>query len=39
MAACKQDNLDILEEVLSADASSFDINHTDGPGNAALHYA
>ncbi|KAG0072493.1 hypothetical protein BGZ93_009739 [Podila epicladia] len=39
MAACKQDNLDILEEVLSSDASSFDINHTDGLGNSALHYA
>ncbi|KAF8934844.1 hypothetical protein BGZ47_010191 [Haplosporangium gracile] len=39
VAACKEDNLDMLEEVLSADASSFDINHTDGLGNAALHYA
>ncbi|KAG0061575.1 hypothetical protein BGZ89_011326 [Linnemannia elongata] len=39
VAACKEDNLDLLEEVLSADASSFDINHTDGLGNAALHYA
>ncbi|KAF9899526.1 hypothetical protein EC991_008771 [Linnemannia zychae] len=39
IAACKEDNLDILEQVLSADASSFDINHTDGLGNAALHYA
>ncbi|KAG0316025.1 hypothetical protein BGZ97_007536 [Linnemannia gamsii] len=39
VAACKEDNLDLLETVLSADASSFDINHTDGVGNAALHYA
>ncbi|KAF9326795.1 hypothetical protein BG006_009815 [Podila minutissima] len=39
MAACKQDNLDMLEEVLSSDATSFDINHTDGLGNSALHYA
>ncbi|KAG0034969.1 hypothetical protein BGZ81_001918 [Podila clonocystis] len=39
MAACKEDNLDILEEVLSSDGSSFDINHTDGLGNSALHYA
>ncbi|KAF9133566.1 hypothetical protein BGX30_012227 [Mortierella sp. GBA39] len=39
VAACKEDNLDMLEEVLSADASSFDVNHTDGLGNAALHYA
>ncbi|KAF9551584.1 hypothetical protein EC957_006476 [Mortierella hygrophila] len=39
VAACKQDNLDMLETVLSADASSFDVNHTDGLGNAALHYA
>ncbi|KAF9125986.1 hypothetical protein BGW39_007008 [Mortierella sp. 14UC] len=39
VAACKEDNLDMLETVLSADASSFDINHTDGLGNAALHYA
>lgn len=39
MAACKEDNLDLLEQVLSADASTFDINHTDGLGNAALHYA
>ncbi|KAF9411093.1 hypothetical protein BGZ94_001447, partial [Podila epigama] len=39
IAACRDDNLEILEEVLSADASSFDINHTDGLGNSALHYA
>ncbi|KAG0267499.1 hypothetical protein BG011_004533 [Mortierella polycephala] len=39
IAACKEDNLDMLEEVLSADTSSFDINHTDGLGNSALHYA
>ncbi|KAG0288236.1 hypothetical protein BGZ96_007965 [Linnemannia gamsii] len=39
VAACKEDNLDLLEKVLSADASSFDVNHTDGLGNAALHYA
>ncbi|KAI8599729.1 ankyrin repeat-containing domain protein [Dissophora ornata] len=39
IAACKEDNLDLLEEVLSADSSSFDINHTDGLGNSALHYA
>ncbi|KAG9325955.1 hypothetical protein KVV02_005799 [Mortierella alpina] len=39
MAACKDDNLDMLEEVLSADSSNFDINHTDGLGNSALHNA
>ncbi|KAF9086794.1 hypothetical protein BGX29_008039 [Mortierella sp. GBA35] len=39
VAACKQDNLEILEQVLSADASTFDINHADGLGNSALHYA
>ncbi|KAG0205394.1 hypothetical protein BGX28_003015 [Mortierella sp. GBA30] len=39
IAACKDDNLDMLEQVLSADSSSFDINHTDGLGNSALHYA
>ncbi|KAG0373608.1 hypothetical protein BGX24_011471 [Mortierella sp. AD032] len=38
-AACKEDNLDLLEEVLEADASTFDVNHTDALGNAALHYA
>lgn len=39
MAACKDDNLDILEKVLAADASEIDINHTDEAGNTALHYA
>jgi len=39
MAACREDDLDLLEEVLSSDASSFDINHTDGLGNSALHIA
>jgi len=39
MAACKDDNLDILEKVLAADASAIDINHTDEAGNTALHYA
>ncbi|KAF9925786.1 hypothetical protein FBU30_004492 [Linnemannia zychae] len=39
LAACKEDNLDILENVLTADVSSFDINHTDGLGNSALYYA
>ncbi|KAF9999849.1 hypothetical protein BGZ80_003310 [Entomortierella chlamydospora] len=39
IAACKDDNLDMLEQVLSSDSSSFDINHTDGDGNSALHYA
>ncbi|KAF9186639.1 hypothetical protein BGZ51_001827 [Haplosporangium sp. Z 767] len=39
IAACKEDNLDMLEKVLSADTSSFDINHADGLGNSALHYA
>ncbi|GJJ73891.1 hypothetical protein EMPS_06249 [Entomortierella parvispora] len=39
MAACKDDNLDILEKVLAADASAIDINHTDESGNTALHYA
>ncbi|KAF9571854.1 hypothetical protein EC968_010582 [Mortierella alpina] len=29
----------MLENVLSADSSNFDINHTDGLGNSALHYA
>ncbi|KAF9572453.1 hypothetical protein EC968_009931 [Mortierella alpina] len=39
MAACKSDNLDMLDEVLSSDADSFNINYTDGVGNSALHYA
>ncbi|KAI9234155.1 MAG: ankyrin repeat-containing domain protein [Podila humilis] len=39
MAACREDDLDVLEEVLSSDASSFDINHTDGLGNTVLHIA
>ncbi|KAI1316229.1 hypothetical protein EDD11_010276 [Mortierella claussenii] len=39
MAACKSDNLDLLDEVLSSDPSTFDVNHTDGLGNSALHYA
>ncbi|KAG0351016.1 hypothetical protein BGZ54_003460, partial [Gamsiella multidivaricata] len=39
IAACKDDNLDMLEQILSADSSSFDINHTDELGNSALHYA
>ncbi|KAG0002523.1 hypothetical protein BGZ65_002557 [Modicella reniformis] len=39
ITACREDNLDMLETVLSADKSSFDINHTDGLGNSALHYA
>ncbi|KAG0215114.1 hypothetical protein BGX28_000819 [Mortierella sp. GBA30] len=42
MAACKDDNLDLLDEVLSSEASdpdAFDINFTDGLGNCALHYA
>ncbi|KAF9946524.1 hypothetical protein BGZ70_003175, partial [Mortierella alpina] len=39
MAACREDNLDMLENVLSADSSNFNINHTDGQGNSALHYA
>ncbi|KAF9105830.1 hypothetical protein BGX27_009419 [Mortierella sp. AM989] len=38
IAACKEDNLDKLEEVL-ADASSSIINHTDEEGNSALHHA
>ncbi|KAF9363830.1 hypothetical protein BGX34_003208 [Mortierella sp. NVP85] len=38
-AACKQDSLEILEEVLSSDKTSFNINHRDGLGNSALHYA
>ncbi|KAF8946392.1 hypothetical protein BGZ46_005786, partial [Entomortierella lignicola] len=39
IAACKDDNLDLLEEVLSSDNTSFDINHTDQEGNSALHHA
>ncbi|KAG0057408.1 hypothetical protein BGZ83_010867 [Gryganskiella cystojenkinii] len=39
MTACKDDNLDILEKVLAADASAIDINHTDETGKTALHYA
>lgn len=39
MAACREDDLDVLEEVLSSDASTFDINHTDGLGNTVLHIA
>ncbi|KAK3828875.1 MAG: ankyrin repeat-containing domain protein [Benniella sp.] len=38
-AACKQDSLEMLEEVLSSDKTSFNINHRDGLGNSALHYA
>ncbi|KAG0245208.1 hypothetical protein BGW41_002677 [Actinomortierella wolfii] len=37
--ACRSDNLDLLEEVLSNDPSAFDINYTDGVGNSALHIA
>ncbi|KAF9286867.1 hypothetical protein BGZ68_002481 [Mortierella alpina] len=39
IAACKDDNLDMLEKVLTADSSIFDINHKDDLGNSALHYA
>ncbi|CAO3563660.1 unnamed protein product [Mortierella alpina] len=39
MVACKNDDLDMLEGVLSADSSNFDINHIDDLGNSALHYA
>ncbi|KAF9956682.1 hypothetical protein BGZ72_002568 [Mortierella alpina] len=39
IAACKDDDLDMLEKVLSADSSIFDINHTDSHGNSALHHA
>ncbi|KAF9279771.1 hypothetical protein BGZ68_007711 [Mortierella alpina] len=39
LAACREDNLELLEEVLSSDSSTFDINHRDGAGNSALHYA
>ncbi|KAF9185328.1 hypothetical protein BGZ51_002716 [Haplosporangium sp. Z 767] len=38
LAACNGDNLEMLDDVLS-DPSSFNINHTDGVGNSALHYA
>ncbi|KAF9914409.1 hypothetical protein BX616_008378 [Lobosporangium transversale] len=39
LAACKEDNLEILDKVLSSDPSTFDINFTDGLGNTPLHYA
>ncbi|KAF9958040.1 hypothetical protein BGZ72_000971 [Mortierella alpina] len=39
MAACKDDNLDLLDEVLSSHPDTFDINYADGIGNTALHYA
>ncbi|KAF9896830.1 hypothetical protein BX616_006678, partial [Lobosporangium transversale] len=39
IAACREDNLEMLEQVLSSDHSSYDINHTDAFGNSALHYA
>ncbi|KAG0264932.1 hypothetical protein BG011_005854 [Mortierella polycephala] len=38
LTACNEDNLDMLDDVLS-DPTSLDINHTDGVGNSALHYA
>ncbi|KAF9965955.1 hypothetical protein BGZ70_003710 [Mortierella alpina] len=37
MAACKSDDLEMLEDVLSSDSKT--INFIDGPGNTALHYA
>ncbi|GJJ70777.1 hypothetical protein EMPS_03127 [Entomortierella parvispora] len=39
LAACREDNLGLLDEVLSSEPDSFSINHTDGLGNSALHYA
>ncbi|KAG0327064.1 hypothetical protein BGZ99_008404 [Dissophora globulifera] len=39
MAACREDNLELLDEVLSSDPKSFDVNYTDGLGNTALHNA
>ncbi|KAF9360908.1 hypothetical protein BGX26_007111 [Mortierella sp. AD094] len=38
-AACNDDNLELLEEVLDSDPTTFDVNSTDGLGNTALHYA
>lgn len=37
LAAAKSDNEDLLLEIF--DQGSFDINHQDGLGNTALHYA
>ncbi|KAF9433391.1 hypothetical protein BGZ76_009507 [Entomortierella beljakovae] len=37
--ACQNDDLDMLEQILTADISSFNINHTDDEGNSALHHA
>ncbi|KAG0370815.1 ankyrin repeat-containing domain protein [Gamsiella multidivaricata] len=39
MAACRDDNLDLLDQVLSSDPTTFNVNYTDGLGNSALHYA
>ncbi|KAF8940354.1 ankyrin repeat-containing domain protein [Dissophora ornata] len=39
MAACKSDNLEMLEEVLSSESTTFDVNYADGLGNTALHNA
>jgi uncharacterized protein len=38
LAACKSDQDDIVEDVLSQ-KGTFDINFADGVGNTALHYA
>ncbi|KAF9975395.1 hypothetical protein BGZ73_000959 [Actinomortierella ambigua] len=37
--ACRSDNLELLEEVLSMGPTAFDINYIDGVGNTALHLA
>ncbi|KAF8982844.1 hypothetical protein BGZ46_000480 [Entomortierella lignicola] len=39
IAACRDDNLELLDEVLSSDPDSFDVNFTDAVGNSALHHA
>ncbi|KAI8361570.1 major facilitator superfamily domain-containing protein [Mortierella sp. GBAus27b] len=39
VAACREDNLDTLDEVLSSDHASFDVNRKDGLGNTPLHIA
>ncbi|KAF9436708.1 hypothetical protein BGZ76_003196 [Entomortierella beljakovae] len=39
MAACREDSLELLEEVLESDPSTFNVNFTDGLGNSPLHNA
>ncbi|ORX94046.1 ankyrin [Basidiobolus meristosporus CBS 931.73] len=38
LAACKNDHLDMLEDVLNQ-PGTFNVNHADSLGNTGLHYA